>query len=379
MRVRAVAALATLAVTMTGSAWAQGSGNAPAPVAPGSDAISPNAAANSAGGAAAVEAASAPVKALDRPWAKGVPPERQEAALRHLQEGNNLLKDALFLAAARKYREALADWDHPGIHYNLALALLNLDQPVEVYENLESAVRFGPGPLEPDKLERAKSYLALIEKQVASIDVRCDHEGADVTLDGAHIFTAPGRYQKMVRAGAHTVTASKPGFTTTARTETFPSGRTSVVELKLYTAGDLIEYRRRWPIARPITVVAVGTAILAAGLVFTLEARSRFSSYDNTASNTNCIQMSGCVPGSPDGMNLANLKQQGDRFNTLATISYAVGGTALATGVVLLLVDKSVAYRIDPNGGERRDTAALSPVAPFVAPGAAGLVASGRF
>ena len=368
MKVRAVVALAAL-LSAAGTARAQ------APSSPASDAISPNAAANSAGGAAAVEAASAPVKALDRPWAKGVPPERQEAALKHLQEGNNLLKDALFLAAARKYREALADWDHPGIHYNLALALLNLDQPVEVYENLESAVRFGPGPLEPDKLERAKSYLNLIEKQVASIDVRCDHEGAEVELDGEHIFTAPGRYQKRVRAGAHTVTASKPGFTTTARTETFTSGPTTVVDLKLYTAGDLIEYRRRWPMWRPISVVAAGTVILAAGLVFTLEARSRFSSYDAGASSTNCIN-GGCLPSSAEGMNLTNLKQQGDRFNTLATISYAVGGVALATGVALLLVDRSVAYRIDPNGGERRDTAALSP---FVAPGTAGLVASGRF
>ena len=108
--------------------------------------------------------------------------------------------------------------------------------------------------------------------------------------------------------------------------------------------------------ARPLAVVAAGTAILATGLVFTLEARDRFSSYDATANSTACIQSNGCAPASPEGMRLTDLKRQGDRFNTLATISYAVGGTALATGVVLLLVDRSVAYRIDPNSGERRDT-----------------------
>ena len=40
-------------------------------------------------------------------------------------------------------------WDHPGIHYNLALALLNMDQPVEVYQNLENAIKYGAEPLDP--------------------------------------------------------------------------------------------------------------------------------------------------------------------------------------------------------------------------------------
>jgi len=77
-------------------------------------------------------------------WAVGVSTERQEAALAHLQEGNSLLKESLFLEAAKVYRKALSEWDHPGIHYNLALALLNLDQPVEVYQNLVAAVKFAP-------------------------------------------------------------------------------------------------------------------------------------------------------------------------------------------------------------------------------------------
>src|SRR5690349_12569407 len=74
-----------------------------------------------------VSDATARMKTSERPWAAGVSPERQEAALKHLQEGNGLLKESLFVAAAKVYRQALTEWDHPGIHYNLALALLNLD------------------------------------------------------------------------------------------------------------------------------------------------------------------------------------------------------------------------------------------------------------
>src|SRR5690349_1908096 len=83
---------------------------------------------SSHGGAAEpVSDATARLKTSERPWAAGVSAERQEAALKHLQEGNGLLKESLFVAAAKVYRQALTEWDHPGIHYNLALALLNLD------------------------------------------------------------------------------------------------------------------------------------------------------------------------------------------------------------------------------------------------------------
>jgi hypothetical protein len=63
----------------------------------------------------------------DRPWVKGVSAADQSAAIELFHEGNGLLKESLFVQAAAKYREALHHWDHPGIHYNLALALLNLD------------------------------------------------------------------------------------------------------------------------------------------------------------------------------------------------------------------------------------------------------------
>src|SRR5262245_30437813 len=42
-----------------------------------------------------------------RPWARGVSPERQQKALKTFAEANALLRDALFVKAAEKYREAL--------------------------------------------------------------------------------------------------------------------------------------------------------------------------------------------------------------------------------------------------------------------------------
>ena len=335
-----------------------------------------------------VSDATARLQVSERPWAAGVTADRQEAALKHLQEGNGLLKESLFVAAAKVYRQALAEWDHPGIHYNLALALLNLDQPVEVYQHLEAAIRFGADPLDPEKLEHAKSYLRIIEKQVASVEVRCSVEGAEVTFDGQPLFRAPGRYQGLVRAGTHTITASKAGFTTTSRTENLAYDKRTSLDLKLYTSGDLIEYRRRYPVWRPAAVAAFGGVLLLTGVVFTVQARKNFDAFDASSSNV-CAPpggIAGCAKTDPNFPALDRLRQRGNTYQKLATASYIAGGVIAGAGVLLLVLDRSTPYRVDPDG-ERRDLArasstSLGPLAwfgPLLDSGTIGLAGSGRF
>jgi hypothetical protein len=319
----------------------------------------------------------------ERPWAVGIAADRQEAALKHLQEGNGLLKESLFVAAAKVYRQALAEWDHPGIHYNLALALLNLDQPVEVYQHLEAAIRFGADPLDPEKLEHAKSYLRIIEKQVASVEVRCAVEGAEVTFDGQPLFRAPGRYQGLVRAGTHTITASKAGFTTTSRTENLAYDKRTSLDLKLYTAGDLIEYRRRYPVWRPAAVAALGGALLVTGVIFTVQSRNNFNAYDGSSLNLcrggTLPGVPGCAPDDGNYAALKHLREKGETYQRLATVSYIAGGVIGAAGVLLLVLDRSTPYRVDPEG-ERRELARASTfVSPVFGPGMAGLMGTGRF
>jgi len=152
------------------------------------------------------------------PWSTGVTAAEQAAAVKPFEEGNAFLKDSLFKLAADKYREALEHWDHPGIHFNLALALFSLDQPEQVYVHLQKAIAYGEGPLDADKIDRAKTYLTLLEQQLTPIVVSCDQPGTAVRMDGRVLFTAPGKYEAWVRAGEHTWSASKPGYELTQRT-----------------------------------------------------------------------------------------------------------------------------------------------------------------
>jgi hypothetical protein len=308
-------------------------------------------------------------ESVERPWARDVTPERQKAAERLFLDGNRLLKDSLFVQAVDKYRAALSNWDHPGIHYNLALALLNLDQPLAIHEHLQASLRYGAAPLDGEKFDHAKKYLALVMQQLAKVEVVCDEPGATVALNGKTILRSPGRYESLARPGEHTVTAERPGFVTTRQTKTLLPGKPTTFQVKLYKPEELIEYRRPWPMWGPVMLTGAGALILATGAVLTVNARDRFRDFDEqVATRQSCA--AGCVPDSE----LERSKNQGETFQTLAVVSYAVGGAAVAGGIVLMVLNRSVPHRIEP--GER--VTAFS-VAPSFGPGHASMLASGRF
>jgi len=304
----------------------------------------------------------------ERPWAKGVSVEQQRAANERFLAGNALLKESFFAEAANKYREALAHWDHPGIHYNLGLALLTLDQPVETHEHLKKALAYGAAPLDADKFDHAKNLLLVINGQLADVEVTCSETGATVRLDGQVLFQAPGKYKGLVRRGEHTVTASKPGYETSQRTQTLGSA-TTIIDLKLYRPDDLVGHKRRWSMVGPVAVTAGGALLLGAGALFTLQSRAKFQDFDaSISSRPDCS--TGCVPNDEE----KSLHDQGNTFKTLAAVSYISGGAVLAGGIVLLIMNRETTYRLEPGASSAR----LS-VVPSVGPGTIGLMGSGHF
>ncbi len=303
----------------------------------------------------------------ERPWAQGVPPENQKAALALFREANALVKESVFVRAAEKYREALALWDHPAIHFNMALALINLDQPIEVHEHLVAAMRYGPAPLDSEKFENARSYKTLIEKQLARVELTCETPGASVALNGQVLFVGPGRYEGLVRPGQHTLVATKAGHEPTDMSRTLLPGETVKLDMKVFTAGELTRYKRRWSAWKPWAVVGAGALVAAGGGVLHLQARDSFRDFDAG------IQLcQGCVP-TPE---LADKRSRGDSMQKLAFGTYAVGGAALVTGAVLVYLNRSQAYRISP--GEVVQEPALS-VTPLLGKGERGLAATLRF
>ena len=340
----------------------------------------------------------APASPSARPWADGVSQANQQQALRIFREGNGLLKQAVFAQAADKYREALTYWDHPAIHYNLVLALLNLDRPTEVLEHLNKAMAYGAAPLDSEKFEQALQYKMLTERQLSRLVVRCDLEGAVVSMDGQELFVAPGKYEGYVRPGPHSIVAKKEGFMNSEISPSLVAGTLSEFDMVLIAAGDMTQYRRLWPNWRPWTVFGAGLAIAAVGVGLHLKGRSDVSSFDDDIDDLKTTDVVGETDNAMLGFKYEDgaekylfnehirKRDSGLRNQKIAMVMYGVGGAAIVTGAVLLYFNRLRPYTPETstqlNPGAPSAAADKSPevnILPMFALEAPGMMATVRF
>jgi Tfp pilus assembly protein PilF len=79
----------------------------------------------------------------DAPWSQGVSEEQKAKAKVLLDQGNALLIDKKYVEALDKYTEAVAQWDHPAIRFNMVRCQIQLGKNLEAYENLEKSLKYG--------------------------------------------------------------------------------------------------------------------------------------------------------------------------------------------------------------------------------------------
>jgi tetratricopeptide (TPR) repeat protein len=298
----------------------------------------------------------------------------EQKALVAFHQGNDLLNNGLFPQAVDKYRAALVSWDHPAIHYNLALALINLEQPLDVFDQLNKAIEYGAEPLDKDKFDHAKEYLKLVEGQLADVEVSCDKIGAKVAVDGKDVFVAPGKYTAKVRVGKHTFFADKQGYIARITAPFIGPGEKFRIELKVYTAEELTRYHRKWQNTWfPYVVAGAGAVVglVAGGLE--LSAQSSYDQFNTKVAACNTMS-AGCPTSTPG---ITSLRDSGDTKRTIGYVGYGIAGAAIATGAVLLWVNRRQPYQLSPE--ELEPTPAPIAVTPIVSPEMAGAMVQGHF
>ncbi len=334
--------------------------------------------------ARAAEPGEEPAKPTDpnaRPWADGVSQEDQDAAIELFGEGTRLLKEAFFTKAVDLYRQALARWDHPAIHFNLAKALMNLDQPVEAYNHLEMSMKYGGAPLDEDQIEQVTRYRGLLyETELAEITVTATEPGAAVSLNGTLIFRAPGTWKGVVRPDNVTVLASKEGYQTTQVKPKLVAGTRQDISLTLLPIEDSVKYERAFSNAIPWTVIGTGALLLAGGGIANWQASSKYSEYDDAIDKCNADtavpiiddngkdtggRLSGCMPTSE----INDMKSSGELMETLSLVGYFAGGAVLATGFVLLWVNREKPVAVE-------GTIEQVTILPYIGPDGAGVSAN---
>ncbi len=323
----------------------------------------------------------------ERPWAVGVSQERQAMALKYFHAGNKELNNGLFDNAIKQYRLALKEWEHPAIYYNLALALLKLDQPLEVYDSLQLAIKYGPAPLEADKYEHAQEYILLVSQQIANVEVTCKKPGAKVSLDGKEVFTVAadgtgGFHKQRVRIGRHTFIAEKPGVNVEAEASFIGPGETFRIELNLYSAEELTRTKRRWNAKwMPYAVLGGAVAVGAFGALMQVSASSSYDEFDAKVARCNTDSMGmGCAQSE-----VVALRDSGDTKKTLGYVGYGVAGAAVVAGLTLLYLNRETTYQITADEYKKelrakgRDTRTAVQFTPMIAPDAAGAMIHGSF
>lgn len=313
----------------------------------------------------------APPPDVEKPWQKGVSADDQKIANGLFKEGNALLRDSFFVKAVEKYREAVNHWDHPAIHYNLAIALINLDQPIEVYTSLEKAMSYGTLALDQEKLDLGERYKKLVEAQLVWVTVSCTEEGAEVSIDGKAGPACPGSEERLLRAGEHTFTATKPGFETTAVTRMYAGGTRETLALRLYRPEELTGYERKFPAWLPWTVTGAGVLVAGIGGLLHSSAIGSYDDFDAWAEQCEEETQMACAV-TPEAQ---SLRDSGDTKQSVAGVMYVVGGLAVATGLTLVLLNRPKPYRLDRESSEPQGVT----VVPVVSPDGGGISAAFRF
>lgn len=289
----------------------------------------------------------------EKPWQRGVTAEARAAAEREFLAGNALFERSEYAAAAARYRVALGSWAHPAIQFNLAVCLIHLDRPVEAYDTVQAALRFGREAL-PERFDEAHTYERLLRDRIATLEVTLPAEmvGAVVTLDGEPLVGAGGeRVTRRLAPGRHALVARKERFETWSKDLVLPPGEVTreVIALRAPRTRTV----RRWPAARPWWVMGAGGATAALGAASLLLGNANLRAV--TAEVTQqCPPPDGCRDGLPSG--LAGERDRAVLQQRVGATLLVGGAAVVATGVVLLVLNQprevldtpAVTVRISP-------------------------------
>ncbi|MBX3155165.1 MAG: hypothetical protein KF773_04125 [Deltaproteobacteria bacterium] len=230
--------------------------------------------------------------------------------------------------------------------------LIQLDRPVDAYDNLELALRYGSAPLEEAVYAEALGYKKLLAGQVAQIEVTCAQPGVAISLDGQELATCPATTVRRVAPGHHRLQGTRDGFqprTVDVEAAAGALQRTTITLAPIAAAAPLAgEARlgRRWATWKSWVVFATGLAATAAGTAFEVRAFATMHDYDALVASR-CPN--GCTPGDPiSPPPSTRLRDRAERDNAIGLATGAAGLAAVATGAVMLYVNRERLVRDRP-------------------------------
>jgi len=262
-----------------------------------------------------------PVTALegDFPWLHHISLEQRSAAKALVAEGNKRFNNSQFSEAEKRYIAALAIWEHPAIHYNLALALPEQSRPAEVYEHLRAAMEHGERPLGAGRYNYARTLIERMKGGYAWVEVSCACKATANISSGEWLLRQEdGSFWGLVPPGDHTLNATMEGHSPAQTALSLKAGQQ--VRLRL---GESRPYST-WKI---LAAMGAGSALAAGGGLLHVQSGKDFRAFDDGIN-----RCGGCIPEA----DVARHRKRALTLQKVAVGSYALGGAAVLTGLVFL-------------------------------------------
>jgi hypothetical protein len=273
-----------------------------------------------------------------RPWADGVPEAEQALATELYVAGNQEFTESHFAQALAKYREALRHWDHPAIRYNIAICLINLDQPVEARDHLERSLAYGAAPLKGDTYREGLTHRKLLDGQLAHITVASAEPGAEIALDGKLLFAGPGSAALYLLPGEHRVVATKPGFLTAFNTLALVAGKRTTYNVPALERKPTTRIARRWDWWKPWAMIGSGAALGGLGSLGYLAAQGSYAAFDE---KVRVLCPFGCTPEEIAARpGLTGPRDRGRIEEGIAFALFSLGGLAVLVGSIGVVLNQ---------------------------------------
>jgi hypothetical protein len=271
----------------------------------------------------------------ERPWARGVSEEQQQKALAAYDAGTESLKKLQFSTAVASYRDALKRWDHPSIHYHLAVALMNLEQPLDAYHSVLAALRYDGAALHEHERMQALQYKALLQQRLGTFDVSSSESGSTVAIDGEPLLSGVGQSERVTLAGEHQVVVRKRGFVTWS--DSLRLDPATRVRIEVQGRREIVSPWVPW------AVVGAGAAIGGLGALLHWRAELDMRRFDDNVAKL-CAQKP-CLDEEPKTKLWLMERAYREQYGAVA--AYVAGAGVVIGGLVLAWYNPERSFRLE--------------------------------
>jgi hypothetical protein len=281
------------------------------------------------------EPEAAPDSAVEeRLWAQGVSEEQQRTAMERYKSGTEALKNLQFAEAEERYREALEHWEHPSIHYHLAIVLISQDRTLEAYRNVLAALRHRGAALHEHERIQALQYKAMLQQRLAILAVENTEPGSMVFMDGERVHEGAGQGEHLVLAGEHQVVVRKRGHATWTDSLTLQPG--AGLALRIQGRREMVAPWVPW------ALVGTGAAIGGIGGILHWRAAVDMERFDRDVASK-CPDSEPCQDSGTQLwlMHRARWEQRA------AVATYAAASGVLVTGLILVWINPERSFRLE--------------------------------